>query len=198
MRDTASIHALAHESLLLARAERYAFWEPVVMVFDGWAMTTDGNQEAGIAMIREGLSRYRAAGNGVAQVRMIAVLAEAAWGLGLCDEAFELLADGMGIATSTGEAFFEPELYRVRGEFLRQRGELPAARASIVEALTLARAQGAIGLELRAAMSLFSLESAVGAADVERASLAEVLGRFTEGFDTTDLQDARRLLGIAR
>jgi hypothetical protein len=61
-------------------------------------------------------------------------------------------------------------------------------------ALDVARRQEAKSLELRAAMSLARLWQRQGKRDEAHQSLAEVYGWFTEGFDTTDLQEAKALL----
>lgn len=49
-------------------------------------------------------------------------------------------------------------------------------------------------LELRAAVSLSRLWLEQGRQEEAHRLLSEVYGRFTEGFDTADLQDARTLL----
>jgi predicted ATPase len=49
-------------------------------------------------------------------------------------------------------------------------------------------------LELRAAMSLSRLWQRQGKRAEARALLAEVYGWFTEGFDTTDLEEVKALL----
>jgi hypothetical protein len=120
------------------------------------------------------------------------------------DEAFAALAEAMRVATETGEAFFEPEAYRLRGEFMRQlaaafqgterASRLAAAESSIREALMMARKQGARSLELRAAMSLCLVQRDQGSAEAESGQLlADLLGSFTEGFETPDLRDAQAL-----
>jgi hypothetical protein len=61
-------------------------------------------------------------------------------------------------------------------------------------ALDVARRQEAKSLELRAAMSLARLWQRQGKQDEAHELLAEVYGWFTEGFNTTDLQEAKALL----
>jgi predicted ATPase len=62
------------------------------------------------------------------------------------------------------------------------------------QALGIARQQEAKSLELRAVMSLSRLWHAQGKKTQAQQLLAEVYGWFTEGFDTTDLREARALL----
>jgi predicted ATPase len=49
-------------------------------------------------------------------------------------------------------------------------------------------------LELRAAVSLGRLWQQQGKGAEARQLLADIYGRFSEGFDTADLQEARELL----
>jgi predicted ATPase len=58
----------------------------------------------------------------------------------------------------------------------------------------VARSQHAKALELRAATSLGRLWQEQGKRDDARTLLASVYHWFTEGFDTTDLQEAQALL----
>jgi predicted ATPase len=62
------------------------------------------------------------------------------------------------------------------------------------QALAIARRQQAKSWELRAAMSLARLWQRQGKRADARQLLAEIYGWFTEGFDTTDLQEAKALL----
>ena len=69
-----------------------------------------------------------------------------------------------------------------------------AAEGCFQQALTIARRQEAKSLELRAAMSLGRLWQQQGKGAAARQLLADIYGRFSEGFDTADLQEARELL----
>jgi predicted ATPase len=73
------------------------------------------------------------------------------------------------------------------------------AAACFRQALDIARHQQAKSLELRAAMSLSRLWQSQGEPHEARDLLAPIYGWFTEGFDTTDLQEAKALLeGLSR
>jgi predicted ATPase len=60
--------------------------------------------------------------------------------------------------------------------------------------MRIARRQQAKSYELRAATSLARLWGQQGRRAESRELLAPVYGRFTEGLDTADLKDTRRLL----
>lgn len=60
--------------------------------------------------------------------------------------------------------------------------------------MKLANSQCAHSFELRSAMALGALLASEGRAEEAYAILAEVYGRFTEGFETRDLRTARQLI----
>ena len=99
---------------------------------------------------------------------------------------------------SSGTVFHGAELHRLRGEFLLRREDTeavrPEAEACFQQALEVARRRQAKSLELRAAMSLGRLWQCQGRRAEAHQLLAEVYGWFTEGFNTTDLQETRALL----
>ena len=72
--------------------------------------------------------------------------------------------------------------------------DMAKAEAYFERALEVARQQQAKSWELRAAMSMARLWRNQGKPDEARELLAPVYGWFTEGFDTRDLQDAKKLL----
>jgi adenylate cyclase len=68
------------------------------------------------------------------------------------------------------------------------------AEACFQQAVDVARHQQAKALELRAAMSLARLWQRQGKRAEARELLAPIYAWFTEGFDITDLQEAKGLL----
>jgi len=114
------------------------------------------------------------------------------------------LEEALTLIEKTGERYYEAELHRQRGELLLRREakshpaqggrEQDEAEACFQHALDVARQQQAKSLELRAAMSLARLWQQQGKRAKAHQLLAPVYGWFTEGFDTTDLQEAKVLL----
>ena len=102
----------------------------------------------------------------------------------------------MAQAAVSGERGWNAEIHRLRGELTGRLAYPDPAKAedSFRTALAIAREQGTRGYELRAATSLARLWRDQGRRTEARDLLAPVYGSFTEGFDTADLKDARRLL----
>jgi predicted ATPase len=71
---------------------------------------------------------------------------------------------------------------------------LENAERTLQESVRVARTQQAKAYELRAAMSLARLGGEQGRRTEAREVLAPVYGWFTEGFDTVDLKEAKKLL----
>jgi predicted ATPase len=97
----------------------------------------------------------------------------------------------------TGERWLIAELLRVKGETLLWQGAPGAAAAAeghFRQALDWARRQGALSWELRAATSLARLSRDQARSKQAYELLAPVYARFTEGFATADLKEAKRLL----
>ena len=98
---------------------------------------------------------------------------------------------------SNKEFWYLPELLRIKGEvLLRQRGPDAPREAErwFLESLDWSRRQRTAGWELRTAVSLGDLWRHQGRAEDARNLIAASYTRFTEGFETADLQAARRLL----
>ena len=68
------------------------------------------------------------------------------------------------------------------------------AEACFQKAIEIARRQQAKSLELRATMSLARLWQQQGKKEEAHKLVSEIYTWFTEGFDTTDLQEAKVLL----
>jgi predicted ATPase len=126
----------------------------------------------------------------------LVLLAEAAGYVGRIEEGLCLLAEALAAREASGRSDLLAEMYRLQGEFLLRQGvpEAAQAEACFQQALTIARRQQARSWELRAAMSLGRLWHQQDKREAARELLAPLYGRFTEGFDTADLQEARTLL----
>jgi predicted ATPase len=98
------------------------------------------------------------------------------------------------LVETTGERFFEAELYRLRGTVLLSLGKKCEAEAELRRSLTIAQQQQARWWELRAATSLAEHFRDEGRYAEASSVLKQVYDWFTEGFDTADLRHAKELL----
>jgi predicted ATPase len=109
-------------------------------------------------------------------------------GLASIDKVFEQLEH-------SDERYYNPELHRLRGELLRAQGsDASEVEACYQQALHLSREQAAKICELRAAMSLSRLWQSQRKKKPAYELLTSVYGKFTEGFSSADLREARALL----
>src|SRR5262249_52748680 len=171
------------------------FYLAAASVLRGWALVARGRSGEGMAQIRQG---FDTGGPTRAHLRAhsLALLAEA-WGKGgNLTEGLAVLAKALTGVEETGIHFYEPELHRLKGEFLLALDpENPAeAETCFHQSVVIARRHQAKSMELRATMSLARLRQRQGRRGEARAALAAVYGTFTEGFTTPDLVDAAALL----
>jgi tetratricopeptide (TPR) repeat protein len=158
----------------------------------GWLIAREG-QPQGITLIRNGIAKrapfrlYRALYG--------ALLVEACASVGRIDDAMTALDETLPFA-ETEEHYYEAELHRLRGELLLRRAvaDPEDAERCFRKAIDIACRQGAKSWELRATTSLARLLRDTNRRDEARTMLAEIYGWFTEGFDTSDLKDAKALL----
>ena len=124
------------------------------------------------------------------------MLAEVSAHLGHPEDGLRALAEAHTLVEQHEERWWEVEVYRLRGVLLLRQPGTPQAEAEtwLQRALDVARHQQAKSLELRAAMSLSRLWQQQGKRQEACRLLTPIYGWFTEGFDTTDLQEAKALL----
>jgi len=144
----------------------------------------------------EGISSARNADTPTDFALYYEMLAEIYARAGRLDDGLCAIDDAFAVAGRYGIVFWNAELHRRRGELLLAAGK--NAASCFQEALACARSQQARFLELRAAVSLARL----CLNDGERKTAIEVLrplyDRFSEGFDTPDLIEARQLIEALR
>jgi len=188
----------AQAALALATERGVAYWQAVATMQQGWAMALQGQSLQGIAQMRQGLAAWRTTGAELARSFWWVLQAEVYASVGQVAEALRLLDDALEGIDTSGEHWWEAEVYRLKGELLLQQGvpdELQA-EACFRRALQVARRQQARSFELRTALHLSQLWRRRGRHKAARRLLAEIYGWFTEGFDTADLEEARALLAL--
>ena len=186
----------ATQAITLAMAGGFPFWEDFGAVLQGWAQAAQGHEQNAREDLTHAVGVWQEKGALLAQPYFLALRAEAYARAGCVQEGLEDIRQAFAIVHTTGERWYEAELYRLRGELLlaqpnTQDGE---TERDFQHARVLARQQHAKSLELRAATSLARLWQQQGKNEPARTMLAEIYEWFTEGFDTPDLSRAKALL----
>src|SRR5262249_41690362 len=133
------------------------------------------------------------------------------------EEGLSVLEEALAAADDTGERYYQAELYRLKGELLLQQSTRAAfsqaatgataiveddplafanVEACFAQSIKIAQRQEAKSLELRAVMSVARLYQNQGRQDEARQLLVQIYDKFTEGFDTVDLREAKALLDV--
>lgn len=194
-RDHDAALRFAQEGVRLSQAYHTPSWKALATALRGWALADRGESAEGLAQLIEGTAAWRGMGARHYAPFLLGLQAEACLEAHKLDEGLAAVADGLAIAAGGGDTYWLAELQRLRGELSWVAGEdSSAVEACFREALATAQQQEARMLELRAAISLARLWQSLGKTGAARQVLAEVHGRFTEGFEVPDLQAASALL----
>ena len=139
----------------------------------GQALAAQGQGEAGIAQMHQGLAAIRAMGQRHHCQYVVPCWPRRMGRIGQAEEGLRLLAEALALVDHTGERYYEAEVYRLKGELLLRQAvpDAPQAEACFQQALAVARRQQAKSWELRAALSLSRLWQQQG----KRAEAREVL-----------------------
>jgi tetratricopeptide (TPR) repeat protein len=152
--------------------------------------------DTGIDLLRRALEVLTAKNLNVYLTDYMGALAEGLCKSGQVEEALLTANWAIGRATDCGSVVDMAELLRIKAQILAAmphygRG---SAMSCLTEALTVAKSQSALALELRSTIDLARLLAEGGQRDQARHDLALVYNRFTEGFETADLRIARQLM----
>jgi predicted ATPase len=197
-REAQASQTYAAEAIALSREQGIALREAQGTIMGGWALAAQGEGEAGIAQMQQGLAAFHATGAVLNRTYYLFLLAEAYAQRGQTEEGLCALTEALDGVQSGRERWWEAELHRLSGDLLlAQTGtnqQLVEVEQCFRRAVGIAQQQQAKSLELRATMSLGRLWQRQGKRSEAYALLAPVYGWFTEGFDTADLQEAKTLL----
>ncbi|NCE88311.1 winged helix-turn-helix domain-containing protein [Pseudomonas sp. Q1] len=157
--------------LLLEQAQKHS-----VLLFYNWA------RQYAQVLDAEGAHPPATAGSGLIHEIMVTLDS------GFVDDALLARAENGAAGWSTAE------ILRARANALLAQNSQSAAETVLLQALEIARAQGARAWELRTATSLAELWQRQGRQQQAHDLLAPLYNAFTEGFATPDLSKVRRLL----
>jgi DNA-binding winged helix-turn-helix (wHTH) protein/predicted ATPase len=213
-RDSRSAQQCAETAIAVSGEHNLAMYHGYATITRAWAMIDQGFEETSIENMREGLAARQATGTELMRPHLLAQIAEALGKTHQSQEGLRVLEDALAITHRTGERYYEAELYRLKGELLliegtsrvlsraaagRKATEKKTADVIQVErcfrqSIEIARQQQAKSLELRTSTSMARFYRDQGQHEKARNLLSSIYDRFTEGFDTVDLREAKAIL----
>ena len=187
---------LAEEAITLSREHGFEERGAIATCIRGIALSDLGILEEGIDEIRLGLANLSAAHSAVFNSWFRSALALAYGRASKPKQAADALSDALAAVEWAGETFDQAEVLRIKGELCLANGSGPISQAeqSFRDSIELARRQDARLLELRATTSLARLLARTDRSGEAFTMLADIYSWFTEGFDTSDLKEAKLLL----
>ena len=152
--------AAAEAATALGRDHRMPFWLSIATAIRGWAIAEQGDVEAGIEEIRQGMADFATTGTSFLRPYLLGLLAEQYGRSGNLERGHTLIAEALAASDRMGGRWCDPELHRRNGDLHATAGDDAAAEAAYRQAVDLARYQGARALELRSATRLAALVAA--------------------------------------
>jgi predicted ATPase/DNA-binding winged helix-turn-helix (wHTH) protein len=186
--------------LLFELVERYSLGSQrgAAMALRGELLVKTGRPEEGCALLRTAASMQEVERNASFASVYAGALAEGLAATGSREEGLATVERAILEAERRDAGFNLPELLRIKGVLLSSRSAADdgaAVEQVLSSAIDLARRQGALAWELRAATTLAQDRSArEGSADA-LGDLSTVYEKFSEGMETPDLRAARDCLG---
>jgi len=197
------------DAVLEISSERgLVLYEAMATVIKSWVMFERGQQVASIERLREGLAGLEVTGTILVRPHFLAVLAEVMAKTNEIDEALALVEQAIALVNIYGEGYYEAELYRLKGELLFKKAtgndlsqltpaelkEFSDVESCLKRSMKIGETQSANSWQLRTALSLARLYRVMNREAESRAVLLPLYERFTEGFDTSDLREAKVML----
>jgi predicted ATPase len=194
--EIAAAMAQADELVALAKEKSAPAFIAHGMADQCCVLASSGKTSKAVPSFEEAITYDRSLASTAEIPSLLSVLAKVHAELGQFDEAQRCVGEAIALGKASGERWWEAEFHRTAGEIELMAPERDAVRAqaSFEHALEIARAQQACSFELRVATSLARLWRDQGRRADALDLLAPVYGRFTEGFDTPDLKEAKSLL----
>ena len=143
-----------------------------------------------VTRIEKALRDHEQAGHRGMRSLGIAELARVLEDEGRSEEALATMVSATSEAARGEDIFLLHEILRRHGELLARLGRVDEAEATLRRSLRVARRGGAVGLELRAVLSLARLLVAEGRGAAARRALEAMLARLPDDVDTPERAEA--------
>ena len=194
--DEAVAEDLARRLQTIAEARGIPYWIDLAGFHIGYRRLLRGDAAQGAAMMHRAVDTFRATAVEIEVPFYLALLAEGLIKAGQPKQALPVLEEAFATGRRTQERWCLPELLRLKGEALATE-DPAAAEPQLREAMSVARAQDAQLLELRAAISLARLAAGQQTRNSLRQRVAQLNASLERGFPGPDRRGAEAVLAGA-
>jgi predicted ATPase/class 3 adenylate cyclase len=189
--------AYAQEVLKVAEQYELQIWHAVGVCLHGMGVAGLGKPEEGLAQIEHGMELYRGLKSPpifwpllrTIQARVCGMVGKPEQGLALLEEVLAFEAQDYGKSLQADSILLKGDLLLALSPARRSEAEMQFLRV-----LEIGKEQRSLLLELRAAISLQKLWQDTDKTGQGRELLQAAYEQFTEGFETVDLIEAKKLL----
>src|SRR5262249_11714953 len=120
-REVRAAQERAKAAIILAQEQGFPSWMAQGAILHGWTLAQQGQAQAGIAQIQQGMTAWRATGAEQARPYCLALLAEAYGTIAQPESGLTVLTEALTCAETTGDRWYDSELYRLKGALLLQQ-----------------------------------------------------------------------------
>ena len=206
----------AEAAIAVSSEHGLVMYQAMATITRGWALIEQGRAEEAIEQMRQGLAAHQATGTELLRPHFLALLAEALGKAGQVEEGLRVLEEALAVAHRNGERYYQAELYRLKGELLLMQATGRGVSQAAAGGKAVVRGRAARGCPGRSLFQSVHQDCPTAEGEVlgaarrdepgpplskpgqtgrsTRLCSHEIYGRFTEGFDTMDLREAKALL----
>lgn len=171
-------------------------FEVLALGWQGALLVRTGEAAEGLTLLQQSLQAQARVRHALMRTSFLVEIAVGQLDTGEHDSALATIDEVLHRIDENREQIIFPEALRIKAEIIlaKDAHNFGQAGETLERALDHARGQSALSWELRSAISLTRAKRRLGADEGSREPLSEIVGRFTEGFETADLRTARALL----
>lgn len=189
---------LCDELLAITEEHDFPFWRAHGLMAKGRLMVEQGAVQEGLTLLRESGANLELEGvssdGSLHLVEAYLVAGEIDAGLDIVRGVRAYIAEIHRDVPDAPTGMAAPHAAILEGRLLAANAEYAEAETCFNDAIELAQPQGSLFCELLAVMGIARVRQSQGSHEEGRAALQTVYDRFTEGFDTPPLVEARALL----
>ena len=173
----------------------FSHWISFGRIFRGWAAVCRGEFDPGIDELLAGIAGWQKTGSRLWLPMFHTLAAEAYDKADRRDAAMQSIEQALAASKETGEKWAVAEVLRIKAQLVTRTGKTSNQEIEhlLRTSLNFARRQGALSFELRISLDLARLWQRQGKLTEALLLVRKVYAKFTEGFATRDLRQARAL-----